>query len=270
MVEVDYDWMSYGGTVWSESQVVEVVDGLYQVKLGQSAPIAPAMLSGSTVYLEVTAGGEALSPRQRLTSVPFALVADSLDGLDSTDFAAAVHGHDFTEITGEADDAQIPDNITINYALDSALLGGMLPEDYVSASGDTITGELQVYGRIVTGNDLVVGGDVTVWGENIGLGVSPSILFGLHNTSATSNTYGVYMHGISQGVVGKWGTDPNDHYGYLGGQTYGVFGHSGNSDENIANTGGHFIAYSLESAYGVAGYGYGYGGFATYGSYGLG
>jgi hypothetical protein len=45
-----------------------------------------------------------------------AVDADTLDGMDSGDFAGAGHGHDFTGLTGSATDAQIPDGITINHA----------------------------------------------------------------------------------------------------------------------------------------------------------
>ena len=51
--------------------------------------------------------------------MPFALQAanaETLNGLDETDFAEAIHDHEFRELTGVATDAQIPDTITVNQA----------------------------------------------------------------------------------------------------------------------------------------------------------
>lgn len=97
-----------GSSLWSESQAVAVSGGLYSVLRGDSVPIPASILSGQTVYLEVSVFGETLSPRQRLTSVPYALRAQStgsaadsdlLDGYDAIDFASAFHSHSGADIT---------------------------------------------------------------------------------------------------------------------------------------------------------------------------
>jgi hypothetical protein len=45
------------------------------VVLGATTPIPSAALSSTELWLEITVGSEVLSPRQRVTSVPFALRA---------------------------------------------------------------------------------------------------------------------------------------------------------------------------------------------------
>src|SRR3990172_2660082 len=100
-----WDGLMAGSSLWTESQAVLVQDGLYSVMLGDSVPVPASVLNGATGYLEVTVLGETLSPRQRLTAVPYALKAEAaadsglLDGLDSLDFALALHSHDGSVIS---------------------------------------------------------------------------------------------------------------------------------------------------------------------------
>ena len=86
-VEVDYQWNSPGNLLWGETiTTVPVSQGLYNVILGGVHPIPPAALAGSTVYMEVLVGAERLAPRQRLTSVPYALNAGTLGGTPAGDY----------------------------------------------------------------------------------------------------------------------------------------------------------------------------------------
>jgi hypothetical protein len=105
-----------GSQLWTEAQSVQVSNGLYSVRLGAVTPVPAAVFAAPARYLQVSVFGETLSPRAQLTSVPFAVAADLLDGQHATSFANATHGHAFSEITGSATDAQIPDNITITNA----------------------------------------------------------------------------------------------------------------------------------------------------------
>jgi len=71
-----------GATVaWGETQAsVSVQQGIYSVLLGSVSPLAPGIFSNPELYLEVSVNGEALTPRQRITSVPFAVKAEELLG----------------------------------------------------------------------------------------------------------------------------------------------------------------------------------------------
>ncbi len=82
-----------GDPVWTESQDVDVVDGIYSVKLGVVNPLAPSFFEDpdTDYWLEVTVGGETLQPRQRLTSVPFALNAGTIDGYTAMDLDQSEH-----------------------------------------------------------------------------------------------------------------------------------------------------------------------------------
>lgn len=81
-----YDAPSAGHLIWCESQSVTLADGYYSVDLGEggscstsgsAASLAAAFASPSR-FLEISVAGSPLSPRQRIPSVPFAYVADSL------------------------------------------------------------------------------------------------------------------------------------------------------------------------------------------------
>ncbi len=66
--------------VWSETQSLAVTDGYYAAVLGDATPLNAAAFDGSARYLELSVNGAALSPRQRVSSVPYALVATDLKG----------------------------------------------------------------------------------------------------------------------------------------------------------------------------------------------
>ncbi len=272
-VEVDYEWTDFGSEIWSETQAVEVVNGLYQVRLGEYSALEASLLSSSTIYLEVEANMEVLSPRQRLTSVPFAMKADealTLDGHSLSAFSLVGHTHNFTEIFGQATDAQIPDNITVVYAQDSGQLGGQAPAAYVSSSGDTITGPLDVGGEVNLGHDLIVQGDASILGGNIGLGREWHSNVGIINEQTTAPTHGALLYGTSYGVYGNLASDPSNHYGFLGSSSYGAFGRSGASTETSSQYGGFFQGSGQSNVYGAYGGSYGYGPGNSYGVYGYG
>jgi hypothetical protein len=104
-----HDMASGGTELWSEEQFVDVNQGIYSVRLGSVNPFPASLDFNSVYYLETgvddSAGGfEILSPRQPISSVPFARNASLLDGLDSTDFAPASHNHDTLYVgVGQAD-----------------------------------------------------------------------------------------------------------------------------------------------------------------------
>ncbi|MBC8414012.1 right-handed parallel beta-helix repeat-containing protein [bacterium] len=128
-----YDSETLGASQWSETQNVEVIQGVYNVTLGQINPIAVSM--SSTLWFEVAIDedgsttiepGEIMSPRQKLSAVPFAINADRLDGLDSADFAASVHEHGGDEITTGTIDQFIIDSAI---ARDNEIMPTVLAND---------------------------------------------------------------------------------------------------------------------------------------------
>jgi hypothetical protein len=86
-----FDSDSGGSPLWTESHAaVDVLDGVYEVALGTTTPLLPALFVGATVYLEIEVETEVMAPRQRLLAVPYALQAEdanALGGLPSEVFS---------------------------------------------------------------------------------------------------------------------------------------------------------------------------------------
>jgi excisionase family DNA binding protein len=72
---------SGGVAAWSEYQSVSVADGLFTVALGDNPDnqIPSALFAQPSLYLQIAVGGQQLSGRQRLLTVPYAHAADSSD-----------------------------------------------------------------------------------------------------------------------------------------------------------------------------------------------
>ena len=85
-----------GDPVWEEFHgSVDVVDGLFTVALGTISPLTAELFGGSEGYLEISVDGEPLSPRQRIGSVPQALVAEQAQdvrGRDITPLSVSITG----------------------------------------------------------------------------------------------------------------------------------------------------------------------------------
>ncbi|MDA0208052.1 MAG: hypothetical protein O3B64_01420 [bacterium] len=95
-----YDASSGGSCVWSNSSAscatataisVTLTDGLFAENLGETgdgyAAIGDSIFGDNAdLYLQVTVEGEALTPRKRMAAAPYALNADTLDGISSEDF----------------------------------------------------------------------------------------------------------------------------------------------------------------------------------------
>ena len=82
-----HDALTNGSQLWTETQPAVVVsNGIFSVQLGAVTPIPPSVFSSDTRYLQVTVGAEALTPRQRLLSSPYAVSAASVNGWGSDYF----------------------------------------------------------------------------------------------------------------------------------------------------------------------------------------
>lgn len=69
-----------GSAVWSETQSVGLTDGFFAAYLGDASSLAGVM-DGSEMWLEMSVGGEAMTPRQRLASAPYALTCSAAQNL---------------------------------------------------------------------------------------------------------------------------------------------------------------------------------------------
>jgi hypothetical protein len=313
---------------WSEIQTVPVVNGIYNVQLGSVAPLPPVIFGGP-LFLGVTVGTDAeMVPRQPLTSAPYALKArdadtlqsfvpgdfadsghghdfsdlsgaaadaqipdditighaahagvadnaitaenaDTVDGEHASAFADAVHAHSFPQLVGSASDAQIPDDITVNYAagagnadtVDGLHAGAFMSagtDNWVNTTGDNMNGRLEV-------ETISIGG----WAESIkGVLNTPDYGAGVYGLSAGSDAHGV--HGGATGAFGRgvygevtqdWGVGVyginhfRDNYGYVGYRDAGLYGknNTNGNDGRIGSFWEGVRGYSPGSSRGVIG-----------------
>ena len=79
-----YNTVTGGTPVWSESQTVQIQNGLYNVLLGSITPLTPSIFNGTNKFLGITIAGNEMLPRKRIASVAYALVASSVSGTENT------------------------------------------------------------------------------------------------------------------------------------------------------------------------------------------
>ncbi|HTP07953.1 MAG TPA: YncE family protein [Anaerolineae bacterium] len=122
------DNTSTAGSAPTAMVPLNVTSGLFTVLLGDttqsgmSLPLNPSVFAAPDRHLRVwfsttglTGSFEQLTPDFVIGAVPFALNAETLDGLDSSAFAANDHTHSGADIvTGTLDDARLPDNVVMN------------------------------------------------------------------------------------------------------------------------------------------------------------
>lgn len=86
-----YSQPSSGSALWSETRTVPVVDGRFNVQLGDISSITASMFQDSIRYLGIKVGSDQeITPRSRLVSVPYSFEADNaarLGGQDVSEFA---------------------------------------------------------------------------------------------------------------------------------------------------------------------------------------
>jgi hypothetical protein len=84
-----YDSLTGGTHLWSESQIIPVTAGIYSAILGAITPLTLAF--DRPYYLELAIDGDTLTPRQPLTSVPYAQRAASMDEITVKNGSVGIH-----------------------------------------------------------------------------------------------------------------------------------------------------------------------------------
>jgi hypothetical protein len=105
-----YDAPAGGTQLWEEPVSpavipVQVTNGVFTVLFGDLVPLTPSIFAGGNTYLEVEVDGQTLAPRQQILSVAYAMVAETVDGLDSEDFSLVGHDHFDEAWSGATDDS---------------------------------------------------------------------------------------------------------------------------------------------------------------------
>ena len=131
-----YNVASGGSSLWDETQTVVVGEGIYNVKLGEVSSFPPFLFEGDNLYLEMVVETETMTPRQRLTSVAYAMKAHLAEGvvagaINTTMIAnGAVASNN---IQGGATIAEITDDDGSCSGLDADLLDWLHSSNFATA-----------------------------------------------------------------------------------------------------------------------------------------
>lgn len=251
-----FDVETFGKPVWQEIQTVTVTAGVYSVQLGVSTSLEGVNFSDS-YWLEVTVGEETLSPRQALTSVPYARVAAKVEQVDSSALPAdiSVSG----TISGDGSGLT-----NLDWAnLENVPAGFSDGVDDVVGSVDGLSGG-QITGNVGINTSVNANYNLNIVG---GMSDSHSAFF------QNNDTYG-YAYGLYSLATGSTSYSSGDyHYGVFGAadgarSNYGINGLA-NDPSALYNYGVKGTAFSASGQnYGVHGSVLGSATSTSYGVYG--
>jgi hypothetical protein len=266
-----------GGTaLWTETQNMVVASGVYSVKLGSVNPITLSF--DAQYYLGVKVGTDLeMTPRQPLTTVPYAFRAKTVETVTSGAIATPLN------LSGTPPGDSVVKVTTHSFA-------GSAIEGIADMSGSNIGGSFSSWGNSgggVFGYGRAVGAVTNYGGSFRADGDSGRAVYGYAPAIGNVMNYGGYFEAQGNygvGVYGEsnsgWGVEgryAGGNFGVLGANGYGVYGRGyGNSrgvwGESDNATGVHgksangFGIYG-ESTNGTGVYGYAPGS-AGYGVYG--
>lgn len=216
-----YSAASGGTCLWSNSsancdsntpasttaRTTSLTSGLFSELLGDTTNASPYAAiddayfsSDSTIFLQVYIGGETLTPRKQLVSVPYALNSSYLDGYDSADLMLLTDGGATTYLTSTTDDFAIGGSAPTSsaFGIDESA-NTIYIGDGSSASGSIVFKASDAdTGTLSYGTDdtlLFTGGDISVQGLN----TYPATAGTTHSMATISGTY-------SSGASGAAGT----------------------------------------------------------------
>ncbi|MCD6501834.1 hypothetical protein J7L01_04480, partial [bacterium] len=205
-----YNVETGGVALWTEAQDVTLVHGLFDVRLGSVAPIPSALDFSEPYWLEISIGGETLSPRQPLTSSPYAFraaIADSVVGGSTSSGNNLDEAYDASPSGNkriDADDGAVeivsglfngPLSVTSNSIADAAIYATNAP------GGNAIWADENIYANDA---NIIAKGDVRVEdasGYTAGL-VGDSGNFWLHGRIEMNNDRTIFARNSSDALKG--------------------------------------------------------------------
>lgn len=165
-----------GSAAYSENVgPIAVQNSIYSFHFGTNAAAMRDVLTRPSCWLEVVVDGDALSPRQKLVAVPYAVRSGEVDSIGSNTTVAA----------GVIADAALADGAVTSNKLAAGVVGiGHLSQDvdrrYVKVAGDAMSGAFIVSNNVTVVSNLIVSGGFTVGvtqlvvlaNGNVGIGIS--------------------------------------------------------------------------------------------------
>ncbi len=130
-----------GGTLQTTfgPTTVTVTNGIYEVEL----PFTRNRFAGANRYLEIEADGETMTPRLRMTSAPYAYVADTLDGFEGPelDDTAEIAAHT-ADPDAHREHASLEESLEIDADIAAHAAAADPHPSYLRKAGGTMTGAI--------------------------------------------------------------------------------------------------------------------------------
>jgi hypothetical protein len=231
-----YDDSTGKGVWWSETQMVEVINGLFHVQLGAINSI-PDTVMGLPIdpcrYLGIQVGFDPeIYPRTRLLSVPYAFRVASINGASGGDVFGDVRLHSTLtvgEYGGDAGRLEVTDGtspviVADGASGDLAVTGKLQVESSDTRSGDFTSDHLSAATQVVRSEFTNTGSydAKAVFGK-----CTPEDFYG----------YGGYFQGGYAGVFGEVSPTGGETYAGLRGMVSGGGGGSWNMGVQASATG---------------------------------
>ncbi|MEN9786162.1 MAG: hypothetical protein RLZZ299_1426, partial [Pseudomonadota bacterium] len=182
-----------GAPVWEEEHATSFDDGVYAVTLGTDVPVDDALLLAYPLWLELEIDGTVLSPRQPLSSTPYASVAGVAERVQGGTVDASRVRVGGREVIGP-DGAWVGPVPPVSWAS----LGGV-PADLADGDADTLSGLSCADGEALVYNDASDGWwcGIVGWGS-----LSPSEVRQIMVAEAVDLALGTTIGGRTPRFVG--------------------------------------------------------------------
>lgn len=193
-----FDAASSGNELYSEVfGATSIVDGNVSLVLGAAAPeVLAAAFDHDAVWLEFEINGEKLLPRQRVVSVPYANIAgdsDKLGGSDAADYLVVGNVGPMAASNQYIDLDGLPTFVDL-------LLEADADATYVSTSGGTVSGEIDVFDTVTAGT---AGGQGSSLDDALVVAVTTSGTPQMQTVGFTHDPTGT----LASGLVNYWPMD---------------------------------------------------------------
>ena len=249
--------------IWQETHNgVSVSDGYFDVLLGETTPLGQNYFVGlDELYLEVKVGTEALSPRQRIASMPYAVVADTL--VPGAEISGEGSGGTFGQAVLNIDNTAPSWDPSHALFVRSASGNAVHAESGATALSGSSTWIYGVHGESTNSyaGHFYSSESVGLYAEtagsdhyDYGAEIHSDMGYGLYVTSQNNNAIravGGTLSGVAQpgGVVGVFGGS-RERTGVWGSSynNYGVRGYSTNS-HGVYGEGAVYGLYTPDSLY---------------------